>query len=123
MIITGAGGGGGIRRLVVVRHTAPVVPALSGAPRSRRGVVPTSLRGPGIARQRRRAIGGPGGAARAPSRAVVGGLVFATVATLMFVPVVFSMLHRRQDTRDDRRQSQEPALARGEDQVGTHVTA
>jgi multidrug efflux pump subunit AcrB len=25
----------------------------------------------------------------------VGGLIFATVATLMFVPVVFSMMHRR----------------------------
>jgi hypothetical protein len=26
---------------------------------------------------------------------VVGGLLFATVATLMFVPVVFSILHGR----------------------------
>jgi hypothetical protein len=25
---------------------------------------------------------------------VVGGLIFATVATLMFVPVVFSLAHR-----------------------------
>ena len=41
---------------------------------------------------------GEGGEQNAPlGRAVVGGLVFATVATLMFVPVVFSMLHRRED--------------------------
>ena len=28
-------------------------------------------------------------------RAVIGGLIFATVATLMFVPVVFSMVHKK----------------------------
>ena len=39
---------------------------------------------------------GEGGEQNAPlGRAVVGGLVFATVATLMFVPVVFSLAHRR----------------------------
>jgi multidrug efflux pump subunit AcrB len=39
---------------------------------------------------------GEGGEQNAPlGRAVVGGLVFATVATLMFVPVVFSLVHRR----------------------------
>jgi len=27
---------------------------------------------------------------------VIGGLVFATIATLMFVPVVFSLVHGRQ---------------------------
>jgi hypothetical protein len=65
---------------------------------------------------------GEGGEQNAPlGRAVVGGLVFATVATLMFVPVVFSMLHRRQDTRADRRQGHNPLLARGEDQVASHV--
>jgi multidrug efflux pump subunit AcrB len=37
---------------------------------------------------------GEGGEQNAPlGRAVIGGLVFATVATLMFVPVVFSMAH------------------------------
>ena len=37
---------------------------------------------------------GEGGEQNAPlGRAVIGGLVFATVATLMFVPVVFSILH------------------------------
>src|SRR4029079_19125296 len=44
---------------------------------------------------------GEGGEQNAPlGRAVVGGLIFATVATLMFVPVVFSMVHKRQDTKD-----------------------
>ncbi len=35
-------------------------------------------------------------------RAVIGGLLFATVATLLFVPVVFSIVHARahQDARD-----------------------
>jgi multidrug efflux pump subunit AcrB len=37
---------------------------------------------------------GEGGEQNAPlGRAVIGGLIFATVATLMFVPVVFSMAH------------------------------
>ena len=40
---------------------------------------------------------GEGGEQNAPlGRAVIGGLVFATVATLMFVPVVFSLLHKRE---------------------------
>ena len=39
---------------------------------------------------------GEGGEQNAPlGRAVIGGLVFATVATLFFVPVVFSFLHRK----------------------------
>jgi multidrug efflux pump subunit AcrB len=39
---------------------------------------------------------GEGGEQNAPlGRAVVGGLIFATIATLMFVPVVFSMIHER----------------------------
>jgi multidrug efflux pump subunit AcrB len=39
---------------------------------------------------------GEGGEQNAPlGRAVIGGLIFATVATLMFVPVVFSMIHKR----------------------------
>jgi multidrug efflux pump subunit AcrB len=41
---------------------------------------------------------GEGGEQNAPlGRAVIGGLIFATVATLMFVPVVFSMVHKKQD--------------------------
>jgi multidrug efflux pump subunit AcrB len=39
---------------------------------------------------------GEGGEQNAPlGIAVIGGLVLATVATLLFVPVVFSLLHRR----------------------------
>jgi multidrug efflux pump subunit AcrB len=43
---------------------------------------------------------GEGGEQNAPlGRAVIGGLVFATVATLMFVPVVFSMVHKMQGAK------------------------
>ena len=39
---------------------------------------------------------GEGGEQNAPlGRAVIGGLVFATIATLVFVPVMFSIAHRR----------------------------
>jgi multidrug efflux pump subunit AcrB len=39
---------------------------------------------------------GEGGEQNAPlGRAVIGGLVFATVATLLFVPVVFSLVHAK----------------------------
>jgi Cu/Ag efflux pump CusA len=39
---------------------------------------------------------GEGGEQNAPlGRAVVGGLICATIATLMFVPVVFSIFHER----------------------------
>jgi multidrug efflux pump subunit AcrB len=48
---------------------------------------------------------GEGGEQNAPlGRAVVGGLVFATVATLVFVPVVFSLLHKK-------RPSAQPSLS------------
>ncbi|MBE7942561.1 MULTISPECIES: efflux RND transporter permease subunit [Ramlibacter] len=44
---------------------------------------------------------GEGGEQNAPlGRAVIGGLVFATVATLVFVPVVFSLVHRRHAPQD-----------------------
>jgi len=39
---------------------------------------------------------GEGGEQNAPlGIAVIGGLILATVSTLFFVPVVFSLLHRR----------------------------
>jgi multidrug efflux pump subunit AcrB len=39
---------------------------------------------------------GEGGEQNAPlGRAVIGGLIFATVATLFFVPVVFRIIHAR----------------------------
>jgi multidrug efflux pump subunit AcrB len=38
---------------------------------------------------------GDGGEQNAPlGRAVIGGLSFATIATLLFVPVIFSLVHR-----------------------------
>jgi CzcA family heavy metal efflux pump len=41
---------------------------------------------------------GDGGEQNAPlGRAVIGGLLFATVATLIFVPAVFSLLHSKRD--------------------------
>jgi predicted RND superfamily exporter protein len=41
---------------------------------------------------------GEGGEQNAPlGRAVIGGLMFSTVATLMFVPVVFSLVHKKQE--------------------------
>jgi multidrug efflux pump subunit AcrB len=43
---------------------------------------------------------GEGGEQNAPlGRAVIGGLIFATTATLMFVPVVFSMAHKKQGAK------------------------
>jgi multidrug efflux pump subunit AcrB len=43
---------------------------------------------------------GEGGEQNAPlGRAVIGGLVCATIATLLFVPVVFSMVHGRKAAR------------------------
>jgi multidrug efflux pump subunit AcrB len=47
---------------------------------------------------------GEGGEQNAPlGRAVVGGLICATAATLLFVPVVFSLMH-------DRRRKKNPAI-------------
>ena len=44
---------------------------------------------------------GEGGEQNAPlGRAVIGGLVFATVGTLFFVPTVFMMMKRRSVFRD-----------------------
>ncbi len=54
---------------------------------------------------------GEGGEQNAPlGRAVAGGLVFATIATLMFVPVVFSMMHER-DAKRAARMLGEPHVA------------
>jgi multidrug efflux pump subunit AcrB len=39
---------------------------------------------------------GEGGEQNAPlGRAVIGGLIFATMATLLFVPTIFSIIHSR----------------------------
>jgi len=43
---------------------------------------------------------GEGGEQNAPlGRAVIGGLLFATVATLFFVPSVFTIIHTRRQAR------------------------
>jgi multidrug efflux pump subunit AcrB len=45
---------------------------------------------------------GEGGEQNAPlGRAVIGGLLFATVATLFFVPVVFCLIRSRNDGQPD----------------------
>ncbi len=52
---------------------------------------------------------GEGGEQNAPlGRAVIGGLLFATTATLIFVPVVFSLAHRRRAAAEP---SFEPVLS------------
>ena len=49
------------------------------------------------------AIGmGEGGEQNAPlGRAVIGGLLFATCATLFLVPTMFSVVHARERNRSD----------------------
>jgi multidrug efflux pump subunit AcrB len=57
---------------------------------------------------------GDGGEQNAPlGRAVIGGLLCATVATLIFVPAVFSMLHggKGEDTAVQREHEQQPQHA------------
>jgi CzcA family heavy metal efflux pump len=45
---------------------------------------------------------GDGGEQNAPlGRAVIGGLLFATIATLVFVPAVFALLHKSQQPLDE----------------------
>jgi multidrug efflux pump subunit AcrB len=52
---------------------------------------------------------GEGGEQNAPlGRAVIGGLTVATVATLFFVPVVFSIFHGR---RVKRAAAKQPAVS------------
>ena len=57
---------------------------------------------------------GEGAEQNAPlGRAVIGGLLFATVSTLFFVPVVFAGVHRRlaQRQRRARRAPHVPLIA------------
>src|SRR5208282_6933858 len=49
---------------------------------------------------------GEGGEQNAPlGRAVIGGLLFATVATLFFVPTIFAMIHGHREAKQAARQS------------------
>jgi multidrug efflux pump subunit AcrB len=61
------------------------------------------------------AIGiGEGAEQNAPlGRAVIGGLLFATVSTLLFVPIVFAGVHRYLEHRPSRRAPSMPAVAEG----------
>jgi multidrug efflux pump subunit AcrB len=53
---------------------------------------------------------GSGGEQNAPlGRAVIGGLLFATVSTLFFVPTIFSVLHGRLERRHNERESRRHA--------------
>ncbi|MGC2030529.1 MAG: efflux RND transporter permease subunit [Steroidobacteraceae bacterium] len=57
---------------------------------------------------------GEGAEQNAPlGRAVIGGLLFATVSTLFFVPVIFAGIHRRLEQRSERRLSTPPPVAEG----------
>ena len=57
---------------------------------------------------------GQGGEQNAPiGRAVIGGLLFATIATLLFVPVVFSLCHRGPGARTRAGSSGETEARKG----------
>ena len=48
---------------------------------------------------------GEGGEQNAPlGRAVIGGLIFATVATLFFVPSIFAMIHGHREAEQARQE-------------------
>jgi multidrug efflux pump subunit AcrB len=57
---------------------------------------------------------GEGGEQNAPlGRAVIGGLLLATVATLIFVPAVFALLHgRREQSRTLKQPADQPVAAK-----------
>jgi multidrug efflux pump subunit AcrB len=55
---------------------------------------------------------GEGGEQNAPlARAVIGGLLFATFATLVFVPVMYRLLRRRPATRLESPSERDPLAA------------
>jgi len=55
---------------------------------------------------------GEGGEQNAPlARAVIGGLLFATFATLVFVPVMYRLLRRRPATRSESPSERDPLAA------------
>jgi multidrug efflux pump subunit AcrB len=57
---------------------------------------------------------GEGGEQNAPlGRAVIGGLLLATVATLIFVPAVFSLLHGRREQKQSATESADHHMTAG----------
>jgi multidrug efflux pump subunit AcrB len=56
---------------------------------------------------------GDGGEQNAPlGRAVIGGLLVATVATLLFVPSVFSLVHKRVEKNNEANPPEQESTAR-----------
>ena len=63
---------------------------------------------------------GEGGEQNAPlGRAVIGGLMLATVATLFFVPVVFSLLHRQSIVTTPQKQKENVPSTRLDEAIST----
>jgi multidrug efflux pump subunit AcrB len=57
---------------------------------------------------------GEGGEQNAPlGRAVIGGLGFATVATLFLVPIIFSLVHARDAQKRTARESTQTNVTQG----------
>ena len=64
---------------------------------------------------------GEGGEQNAPlGRAVIGGLLFATVATLFFVPVVYSIVRGRRDEKTESQEDDDDADNDGTDGPARH---
>jgi multidrug efflux pump subunit AcrB len=64
---------------------------------------------------------GEGGEQNAPlGRAVIGGLIVATIATLFFVPVVYSMVRGRSDEDNDEPEPDEQTFPEQDEPVPAH---
>ena len=89
-------------------HGDPLAAALEGGFQRFRPVLMTALAM--IIGMTPMALGmGEGGEQNAPlGRAVVGGLIFATTATLLFVPVVFSLVHKKVTVGDAGKSNPDP---------------
>jgi multidrug efflux pump subunit AcrB len=100
----------GIVWMLFLTHTTLSVPALTGAMMCIGVATANSILVVSFARERLAqgmapmALGmGDGGEQNAPlGRAVIGGLMIGTVATLMFLPVVFSLVHAWLAKREPR---------------------
>ena len=61
---------------------------------------------------------GEGGEQNAPlGRAVIGGLLFATVATLFFVPSVFAIFHSRREAKRARQEQRKASGANSDSEL------
>src|SRR6202000_2805999 len=93
-------------------HGDPVVAAIEAGTTRFRPVLMTALAM--IIGMIPTAVGlGDGGEQNAPlGRAVIGGLLVATVATLIFVPSVFSLVHKRNEKNADENLPEQELTAR-----------